>query len=69
VRVIGVNAGYAFSFVRDAAITLAAAVAAEGSQSLGILFPQAAAIAGQPDARREDSPSDIPDAPELHRLH
>src|ERR687896_948944 len=32
-RVIGVNAGYAFSFVRDAAVELRwAAVAAEGSQ-------------------------------------
>ncbi len=45
VRVIGVNAGYAFSFVRDAAAELRwAAVPAEGSQFRSRdLFPQAAA--------------------------
>jgi hypothetical protein len=54
VRVIGVNAGYAFSFVRDAALELRwAAAPAEGSQFRSRdLFPQAAAAValGQPDA-------------------
>jgi hypothetical protein len=54
VRVIGVNAGEAFSFVRDEAEELRwAAVAAEGSQFRSRdLFPQAAAAIalGQPDA-------------------
>ncbi|OUL20225.1 SAM-dependent chlorinase/fluorinase [Nostoc sp. 106C] len=68
VRVIGVNAGYAFSFVRDLAVELRwAAVAAEGSQFRSRdLFPEAAgAIAlGQPDALGEEIPrSDIPDVP------
>ncbi|HEY9649196.1 MAG TPA: hypothetical protein V6C95_00930 [Coleofasciculaceae cyanobacterium] len=68
VRVIGVNAGYAFSFVRDLAVELRwAAVAAEGSQFRSRdLFPEAAgAIAlGQPEALGEDIPaSDIPDVP------
>jgi hypothetical protein len=68
VRVIGVNAGYAFSFVRDLAVELRwAAVAAEGSQFRSRdLFPEAAgAIAlGQPDALGEKIPlSDIPDVP------
>ena len=68
VRVIGVNAGYAFSFVRDLAMELRwAAVAAEGSQFRSRdLFPEAAgAIAlGQPDALGEEIPrSDIPDVP------
>lgn len=68
VRVIGVNAGYAFSFVRDLAVELRwAAVAAEGSQFRSRdLFPEAAgAIAlGQPDALDEEiPPSDIPDVP------
>lgn len=68
VRVIGVNAGYAFSFVRDLAVDLRwAAVAAEGSQFRSRdLFPEAAgAIAlGQPDAIGEAIPlSDIPDIP------
>jgi hypothetical protein len=68
VRVIGVNAGYAFSFVRDVAAELRwAAVAAEGSQFRSRdLFPQAAAAIalGQPDALGEEiSPSDIPDVP------
>jgi hypothetical protein len=66
VRVIGVNAGYAFSFVRDAASELRwAAVAAQGSQFRSRdLFPQAAAAIalGQPDALAEKIPlSDIPD--------
>ena len=69
VRVIGVNAGYAFSFVRDAATELCwAAVAAEGSQFRSRdLFPQAAAAIalGQPDALAEKiPPSDIPDVPQ-----
>ena len=68
VRVIGVNAGHAFSFVRDAAEELRwAAVPAEGSQFRSRdLFPQAAgAIAlGQPDALAEPiAGSDIPDVP------
>jgi S-adenosylmethionine hydroxide adenosyltransferase-like protein len=57
VRVVGVNAGHAFSFVRDAAEELRwAAVAAEGSQFRSRdLFPQAAAAIalGQPDALAE----------------
>lgn len=68
VRVIGVNAGYAFSFVRDVAEELRwAAVPAEGSQFRSRdLFPQAAsAIAlGQPDALAEKiPPSNIADVP------
>jgi S-adenosylmethionine hydrolase len=66
--VIGVNAGYAFSFVRDLAVELRwAAVAAEGSQFRSRdLFPEAAAAIalGQPDALDEEiPPSDIPDVP------
>jgi S-adenosylmethionine hydrolase len=68
VRVVGVNAGHAFSFVRDAAEELRwAAVAAEGSQFRSRdLFPQAAAAIalGQPDALA--GPIDrasIPDVP------
>jgi hypothetical protein len=68
VRVVGVNAGHAFSFVRDAAEELRwAAVAAEGSQFRSRdLFPQAAAAIalGQPDALA--APIDraaIPDVP------
>lgn len=67
VRVIGVNAGYAFSFVRDVAELSWAAVAAEGSQFRSRdLFPQAAAAIalGQPDALGDKiEPSDIPDVP------
>ena len=68
VRVIGVNAGWAFSFVRDAAEQLRwAAVAAEGSQFRSRdLFPQAAAAiaVGQPDALAEAVPrADVPDVP------
>lgn len=68
VRVIGVNAGCAFSFVRDVAEELRwAAVPAEGSQFRSRdLFPQAAsAIAlGQPDALAEKiPPANIADVP------
>lgn len=69
VRVLGVNAGYAFSFVRDVAVELCwAAVASVGSQFRSRdVFPQAlAAIAlGQPDAIAEKiPPEDIPDVPQ-----
>src|SRR3954464_13406383 len=69
VRVVGVNAGHAFSFVRDAAEDLRwAAVPAEGSQFRSRdLFPQvAAAIAlGRPDALSDRiGPEDIPDVPD-----
>lgn len=69
VRVIGVNAGYAFSFVRDAAEELRwAAVPSVGSQFRSRdLFPQAAAAIalGQTDAIAEKIPvSDIPDMPQ-----
>jgi S-adenosylmethionine hydrolase len=69
VRVIGVNAGHAFSFVRDVAEELRwAAVPAEGSQFRSRdLFPQAAgAIAlGQPDALAEElDRNQIPDVPQ-----
>jgi len=68
VRVIGVNAGYAFCFVRDAASELRwAAVAQQGSQFRSRdLFPQAAAAIalGQPDALAQKiPPEDIPDVP------
>ena len=68
VRVIGVNAGHAFSLVRDAAEQLRwAAVAAKGSQFRSRdLFPQAAAAiaVGQPDALAgEVARGDIPDPP------
>src|SRR3712207_4315795 len=63
VRVVGVNAGHAFSFVRDAAAELRwAAVPAEGSQFRSRdLFPQAAgAIAvGARDALGEELPRDL----------
>lgn len=69
VRVIGVNAGYTFSFIRDAAVDLRwAAVADAGSQFRSRdLFPQAAAAIalGQPDALDATiSPTDIPDIPD-----
>src|SRR5918998_5237124 len=58
VRVIGVHAGYTFSFVRDLAEDLRwAAVPAEGSQFRSRdLFPQAAGgiAVGQPDALAEN---------------
>jgi hypothetical protein len=72
VRVVGANAGYAFSFVRGAAEELRwASVGTEGSQFRSRdLFPKAAAaiVSGQPDALAEEvSPSDVPDLP-AHRL-
>jgi S-adenosylmethionine hydrolase len=68
VRVIGVNAGYALSFVRNEAEKLRwASAAAEGSQFRSRdLFPQAAAAIalGRPQALAEDIPhKDIPDVP------
>lgn len=68
VRVIGVNAGHAFSFVRDAAEELRwAAVAAEGSQFRSRdLFPKVAAAAalGREDALAERiDPEEIPSVP------
>ena len=68
VRVIGVNAGYAFSFLRDAAEELRwASVPAEGSQFRSRdLFPQAAgSIAlGKLDALAEAvTPADMPAVP------
>jgi hypothetical protein len=68
VRVIGVNAGYTFAFVRDAAEELRwASVAAEGSQFRSRdLFPQAAAAIalGSPGAVAEALPrTDIPEVP------
>jgi S-adenosylmethionine hydrolase len=72
VRVIGVNAGAAFSFVRDAAEELRwAGVADAGSQFRSRdLFPQAAAsiALGQPDALAEEiERSLIPEVP-LNRI-
>lgn len=69
VRVIGVNAGHAFSFVRDVAEELRwASVPAEGSQFRSRdLFPQAAAAIalGRPDALGEELDRDrIPRVPE-----
>jgi hypothetical protein len=69
VRVIGVNAGHAFSFVRDVAQELRwAAVPAEGSQFRSRdLFPQAAAAIalGQANAVAEQiNASDIPYIPQ-----
>ena len=70
VRVIGVNAGHAFSFVRDAASELrwAAVPAESGSQFRSRdLFPQAAAAIalGHSDALGEPiEPGAIPDLPE-----
>jgi S-adenosylmethionine hydrolase len=68
VRVIGVNAGEAFSFVRDAAEELRwASVPAAGSQFRSRdLFPKAAAAIalGQPDALAEEiDQASIPDVP------
>jgi len=68
VRVIGVNAGYTFAFVRAAATELRwAAAAAAGSQFRSRdLFPQVAgAIAlGRPEALAEELPVEsIPDVP------
>jgi S-adenosylmethionine hydrolase len=69
VRVIGVNAGYAFSFLRDVADELRwAAAPAQGSQFRSRdLFPQAAAAiaTGQPDALSEPlSDDEIPQVPQ-----
>ena len=68
VRVIGVNAGHAFSFVRDAAEELRwVSVPAEGSQFRSRdLFPEALGdvVAGHPEALAEEiPPSNIPDVP------
>lgn len=72
VRVIGVNAGNALSFVKDEAEKLRwATTPAEGSQFRSRdLFPQAAAAIalGRPNALAEDiRPIDIPDIPS-HRI-
>ncbi len=69
VLVVGVNAGYAFSFVRDAAEELRwARVSAEGSQFRSRdLFPEAAAdiALGRPGALDEEmDPAAIPGVPE-----
>jgi len=69
VRVVGVNAGEAFAFVREAAEELRwASVAAEGSQFRSRdLFPKAAAAIalGQPDALAgEMGKDDIPAVPQ-----
>ncbi len=69
VRVVGVNAGEAFAFVREAAEELRwASVAAEGSQFRSRdLFPKAAAAIalGQPDALAgEMGKNDIPTVPQ-----
>ena len=68
VRVIGVNAGYTYAFIRAAAAELRwAAVPAEGSQFRSRdLFPQAAAAIalGQPDALGEPlKRTEIPQPP------
>ena len=68
VRVVGVNAGYAFSFVCDAAEELRwADVEAEGSQFRSRdLFPEAAAriVSGRPGALAGAlDPSDVPAVP------
>ncbi len=72
VRVVGVHAGHAFSFMRDTAEDLRwAAVPAEGSQFRSRdLFPQAAAAIalGQPEALAEElGRADVPDIP-THRI-
>jgi len=68
VRVVGVNAGHAFAFVRDQAEELRwAAVAAGGSQFRSRdVFPQAAAAIalGRPDALGDPvDPRDVADVP------
>jgi hypothetical protein len=68
VRVVGVNAGYAFSFVRDAAEELRWASAGTGGSQFRSrdLFPEvAAAIAsGRPDGLAEEMPTpEVPDVP------
>lgn len=69
VRVVGVNSGHSFSFIRDAAESLQwAAVPAEGSQFRSRdLFPHAAAAIalGQPDALADEiAPDSIPVIPQ-----
>ena len=69
VRVVGVNAGYAFSFVRDEALELTwAPVPAGGSQFRSRdLFPEAAAdiALGRPGALGDRmDPAEIPGVPE-----
>ena len=69
VRVVGVNAGHAFSFVRDEAVELRwARVPAEGSQFRSRdLFPEAAAdiALGRPGALGDEmEPTAIPGVPE-----
>ena len=69
VRVVGVNAGYAFSYVREAADELRwAAVPAEGSQFRSRdLFPEAAGLiaVGAPEALGDAlDPIEIPPVPE-----
>ena len=69
VSVIGVNSGYAFSFIRDAAEELRwISVAARGSQFRSRdLFPEAVGdiVMGKPGALAEEiEPSEIPDVPE-----
>jgi hypothetical protein len=71
VRVIGVNAGYAFAFVRDVAEEFRwAAAAASGSQFRSRdLFPQIASaiVLGQPESLAERiPPAEIPDIPPHH---
>ena len=69
VKVVGVNAGYAFSFLKNTAEELRyVAVAAEGSQfrSRDLFPPGVAAVArGEVDALAgEVSPADVPQVPE-----
>ena len=69
VRAIGVNAGHAFSFVRDVAEALRlVSVPAGGSQFRSRdLFPKAAGniVAGSAEALGEEiAPADIPDVPQ-----
>ena len=69
VSVIGVNAGYTFSFVRDEAVELRwVAVPAEGSQFRSRdVFPQAVAaiVQGDRQALAEPlAPTEVPDVPE-----
>ena len=71
VHVVGVNAGYAFSFVRDAAEELRwVSVPAGGSQFRSRdLFPEAMShiVEGSTESLEgEVSPADIPDVPQDH---
>ena len=70
-RVVGVNAGYAFSFVRDLAVELRLVrVPDAGSQFRSRdVFPEglAALVRGEPDALGEElSRDDVPDVPASH---